>query len=101
MPRTSASRGWSWGKRYRRNSPVTTHLVADHGVGEHAEPVDLDLDDVAGLQQPRWRAGVADPGRSAGGQQVTGPQGEGAGDQRQGVPDGVDHLVGATVLDGL
>src|SRR3954463_5317813 len=101
MPRTSASRGWSCGNRYRRNSPVTTHPVADEGVGEPAEPVDLDLDDVAGVQQPRWRAGVADPGRGAGGQQVTGAQGEGAGDQREGVADGVDHLVGAPVLDGL
>ena len=69
--------------------------VADDGVAQHAEPLDLDLDDVAGLQQPRRRAGVADAGRGAGGQQVAGPQREGVRDQRERVADGVDHLVGA------
>ena len=71
------------------------------GCASDAEALDLDLDDVAGLQQPRRRAGVADAGRRAGGQQVARAQGEGVRDQREGVADGVDHLVGAPVLDDL
>ena len=106
MPRTSATRGWSCGNRYWRYSPDTLRpcsgrAVVDDGVGQDAEPLDLDLDDVAGLQQPRGRAGVADPGRRAGGEQVARAQGEGVRDEREGVADGVDHLVGAAVLDDL
>ena len=82
-------------------SPSCAGGVVDDGVAQDAEALDLDLDDVAGLQQPRGRAGVADAGRRAGGQQVARAQGEGVRDQREGVADGVDHLVGAAVLDGL
>src|SRR5688572_30343396 len=104
MPRTSASRGWSCGKRYWRYSPDISGLpcgVVDDGVAQRPDALDLDLDDVAGLQQPRGRAAVADAGRGAGGQQVTRSQREGVRDQREGVADGVDHLVGGAVLDGL
>src|SRR6478609_11338246 len=101
MPRTSASRGWSCGKRYRRYSPDMAGPVLDDAVGEDAEPLDLDLDDVAGPQQPLRVAGVADAGRRAGGQQVSRPQRERVRDQRQRIADGIDHLVGAPVLDGL
>src|SRR4051812_25987973 len=101
MQRTSASRGWSCGKRYCRYSPLMTGLVADHRVAQDAEPLDLDLDDVTGLQQPRRRAGVADAGRRARREQVARPQGEGLRDQRERVADGVDHLVRAPVLDDL
>ena len=105
MPRTSASRGWSCGKRYWRNSPDTAQAfraeLSTTRLRQDAEPLDLDLDDVAGLQQPRRRAGVADAGRRAGGQQVARAQREGVRDQREGVADGVDHLVGAPVLHGL
>src|SRR3954447_975702 len=101
MPRTSASRGWSCGNRYCRYSPDMTGPVLDDGVGEDAEPLDLHLDDVAGVQQPLRVPGVADAGRRAGGQQVAGPQRERVGDQGEGVADGVDHLVGRAVLDDL
>src|SRR5215217_4913220 len=106
MPRTSATRGWWCGNRYWRNSPLTAPSalpcgVVDDGVPKDADALDLDLDDVAGLQEPRWRAGVADAGRRAGGQQVARAQGERVGDQRERVADGVDHLVGAPVLDDL
>src|SRR4051794_41231648 len=105
MPRTSASRGWSCGNRYWRYSPGTGSglpgVVADDPAGQHAEAVDFDLDRVARLQQPLGRAGVADPGRRAGGQQVARPQGEGSGDVREGVADGVDHLVGRALLHDL
>src|SRR5215218_8195064 len=106
MHRTSATRGWWCGNRYWRNSPLTAPSalpcgVVDDGVPKDADALDLDLDDVAGLQEPRWRAGVADAGRRAGGQQVARAQGERVGDQREGVADGVDHLVGAPVLHRL
>src|SRR3954451_17727921 len=101
MPRTSASRGWSCGKRYRRYSPDMAGPVLDDAVVEDAEPLDLDLDDVAGLEQPPRVAGVTDAGRRAGGEQVAGAQREGVRDQRERVADGVDHLVGGAVLDGL
>src|SRR4051812_49975053 len=101
MPRTSASRGWSCGKRYCRYSPDMAGPVLDDGVGEDAEPLDLDLDGVAGLQQPLRVAGVADAGRGAGGQQVSRPQRERVRDEGEGVADGIDHLVGGAVLDGL
>ena len=105
MPRTSATRGWSCGNRYLRNSPATgvrpSGRRCRRRCWQHAEALDLDLDDVPGLQQPRWRPGVADAGRGAGGEQVARAQGEGVRDQREGVADGVDHLVGAPVLHGL
>src|SRR6185312_13761944 len=101
MPRTSASRGWSCGKRYRRYSPDMAGRVLDDAVGEDAEPLDVDLDGVAGVQQPLGVAGVADAGGRAGGQQVARPQREGVADQREGVADRVDHLVGGAVLDDL
>ncbi len=53
-------------------------FVVDDGVAEHAESVDLDLDHVARLQQPCRCAGVADARRRAGGEQITGLDGEGA-----------------------
>src|SRR3954447_19658531 len=101
MPRTSARRGWSCGKRYCRYSPDMAGPVPDDGIGEDAEALDLDLDDVSGREQPLRVAGVTDARRRAGGQQVTRPQRERAGDEGEGVADGVDHLVGGAVLDHL
>src|SRR3954451_6081851 len=101
MPRTAASRGWSCGNRYRRYSPDMAGGGFDDAVGQDAEPLDLDLDGVAGLQQPLRVAGVADAGRRAGGEQVAWAQREGVADQGEGVADRIDHLVGGAVLDDL
>src|SRR3954463_3357536 len=101
MPRTSASRGWSCGKRYGRYSPDMAGPVLDDGVGQDAEPLDLDLDGVAGVQQPGRGAGVADTGRRAGGEEVSGSDGQRPTYQGQRVADRVDHLVGGAVLDDL
>src|SRR3954447_18679949 len=75
--------------------------VVDDGVGQDAESLDLDIDGVAGVEQPGGSAGVADSGRRARGEQITWSQREGVRDQREGVADGIDHLVGPAVLDGL
>ena len=76
-------------------------VVSDDRVAQHAQALDVDLDDVAGLEQP-WRgAGVPDARRRAGRQQVAGLQGEGARDVRQGVADRVDHLLRGAVLHRL
>src|SRR3954454_15909213 len=101
MPRTSASRGWSCGNRYRRYSPDMAGPVLDDGVGQDAEALDLDLDGVARAEQPLRVAGVADAGRRAGGEQVARAQRERVADQGEGVADRIDHLVGGAVLDDL
>src|SRR5215210_1073412 len=72
----------------------------DDGGAEDTEALDLDLDHVAGVQQPWRRADVAHALRGAGGDDVAGLQGEGAADQGEDRAELEDHVPGVAVLDG-
>ena len=65
-----------------------------HCIREHADPLDLDLHDVAGLQRP-------DAGGRAGQDHVAGHEGHDRGDELEERRRGEDHLRRASVLAHL
>ena len=87
--------------RHRPRQSRLAGLLGHDGVGEGADPGDGHLDGVAGLQQDRWRPGVADAARRAGRDHVArlerGPDRR-VGDQ---LGDRVDHVLDRRVLEHL
>ena len=73
--------------------------LIDHRVREDADSLDLDLDEVAGLQRNGWRPRVADPGRGAGEDQVARLEREDGRGKRDERPDAEDEVVGVPVLE--
>lgn len=75
--------------------------VVNDVIGENSKSLDLDFNDIAGVQQPRRRSRVADTGWRTGCEEIASMDREALGNVGQSLTNSVDHLRGVSLLHDL
>src|SRR5580765_4716195 len=83
------------------DGPMDLRTVRHHRVRQHAQPFDLDFNDVAGLEEDGRLAREADTGRRTGRNDVTGLESDCLRKERHQGVDAEDELIRVRVLQGL